>query len=76
MTEINQIQNKKSVVLTKQYTTRLVKNLDYNAKVSEIESKIPSITGFATSAALTSVENKIPDISHLIKKNKLCCKNQ
>ena len=70
MTEINQIQNKKSVILTKQipHTTRLVKNLDYNAKVSEIESKIPSITGFATSAALTSVENKIPDINHLIKK--------
>ena len=65
------------MILTKQIpdTTRLVKNLDYNAKVSEIESKRPSIAGFATSAALTSVENKIPDISHLIKKNKLCCKN-
>ena len=60
------------MILTKQipHTTRLVKNLDYNAKVSEIESKIPSITGFATSAALTSVENKIPDINHLIKKKK------
>ena len=60
------------MILTKQIpdTTRLVKNLDYNAKVSEIESKIPSITGFATSAALTSVENKIPDINQLIKKKK------
>ena len=60
------------MILTKPIpdTTRLVKNLDYNAKVSEIESKIPSITGFATSAALTSVENKIPDINHLIKKKK------
>ena len=61
------------MILTKQipHTTRLVKNLDYNAKVSEIESKIPSITGFATSAALTSVENKIPDINHLIKKKQI-----
>ena len=36
----------------------LVKKLDYNAKVTEIENKIPTISGLATNAALTVVENK------------------
>ena len=38
-----------------------------NAKVSEIESKIPNITGLATNSALTAVENKIRDVSNLVK---------
>ena len=29
-----------------------------NAKISEIESKIPSISGLATNTALTAIENK------------------
>ena len=41
---------------------------DYNAKIIEIENKIPSISGLATNAALTTVENKIPDVSRLVKK--------
>ena len=32
------------------------------------EGKIPSISGLATSSALTAVENKIPDVSSLVKK--------
>ena len=40
----------------------------HNAKITEIESKIPSITGLATNSALTTVENKIPDISNLVTK--------
>ena len=36
----------------------LVKKLDYNVKVTEIENKIPTISGLATNAALTVVENK------------------
>ena len=44
------------------------KKTDLNAKVSEIESKIPNITGLATNSALTAVENKIPDVSGLITK--------
>ena len=36
---------------------------DYSANVSEIESKIPIISGLATNSALTAVENKIPDKS-------------
>ena len=39
-------------------TSGLVKKTDYNAKIIEIESKIPSVTGLATSSALTAVEKK------------------
>ena len=49
-------------------TSNLVKKSDYNTTVSEIEGKIPSITGLATTSALTIVENKIPNISNLVKK--------
>ena len=49
-------------------TSDLVKKTDLNAKITEIEGKIPSTTGLATNAALTVVENKIPDISSLVKK--------
>ena len=47
-----------------------MKKTDYNAKITEIESKIPSISGLATTAALTAVEYKIADVSNLVKKNK------
>ena len=46
----------------------MVKKTDFNAKVTEIESKIPNISGLATNSALTAVENKIPDVSSLAKK--------
>ena len=41
---------------------------DYNAKTNEIECKITSIRGLATTSALTSVENKIGHVSNLVKK--------
>ena len=46
----------------------MVKKINFNAKVSEIEGKIPSITGLATNSELTAVENKIPNVSSLAKK--------
>ena len=46
----------------------LLKKTDYNAKINEIEGKIPSISGLATTTALTAVENKIPDVSNFVKK--------
>ena len=46
----------------------LVKKTDFNTKVTEIEGKIPSITGLATNSELPAVENKIPDVTSLIKK--------
>ena len=44
------------------------KKKDYNVKITETESKIPSISVFATNAALTPVENKISDVSNLFQK--------
>ena len=49
-------------------TSGIIKKTDYNAKIPEIEGKIPSISGLATNAALTAVENKITDVSNLVKK--------
>ena len=49
-------------------TSGVVKKTDYNTKITEIEDKIPDISGLATKAALTTVENKIPSISGLVKK--------
>ena len=40
-------------------TSRLVKKSDYNAKISELENKIPSISGLITTSTLTAVEKKI-----------------
>ena len=42
----------------------MVKKTDFNTKVTEIEGKIPSISGLATNSALTAVEN---DVSSLLK---------
>ena len=49
-------------------TSRLVQKFDNNAKITEIENKIPSITALATTSALIASENKIPDVSSLVKK--------
>ena len=46
----------------------LLKKTDYNAKITEKEGKIPSITGLAATSALTAIENKIPCVSNLVKK--------
>ena len=49
-------------------TKKIVKKTDYDAKITEIESKIRSITGLVTTATLTIVENKIPDVINFVKK--------
>ena len=72
MIQINQIQKRKSVMQTKDLpnTNGLVKKkTDSNTKITEIEGKILSISGLANTIALTVVENKIPDVSNLVKKN-------
>ena len=46
----------------------LLKKTDCNAKITEIEGKIPSISGLAITTASTAFENKIPDVSNLVKK--------
>ena len=42
--------------------------MDYNSKVTETENKISTISGLAKNAALTTVENKIPNKDSLVKK--------
>ena len=46
----------------------MAKKTDLNAKITEIERKISNITGLATNSGLTAVENKIPDVSSLVKR--------
>ena len=62
MTQTSQIQKKIPD------TSGLVKKLHYNAKITEIENKTPSITGLSKTSALTALETKIPIISSLVKK--------
>ena len=45
-----------------------MKKKDYNVKIIEVKSNTASISGLATNAALTPVENKIPNVSSLVKK--------
>ena len=54
----------------------LLKKTDYNARIKDIEGKMPSITNLASTAALNAVENNLPNVSNLVKKNKLRCKNK
>ena len=56
-------------------TGGLIINTDYNAKITEIESIIPSVSGLVTSTTLTAVENKILDVSNLVKKTDYDAKN-
>ena len=46
----------------------MVKKTDFNTKITEIEGKIPDVSNLATKSTLTVDENKIPDVSSLVKK--------
>ena len=59
------MQTKKFLILVD-----LLKKTDYNAKITEIESKIPSISGLATTAGLPAVENEKTDVRNLVKKKR------
>ena len=52
-------------------TSGLVKKIDYSSKITDIESKTTRITSLSTNSALTAVENKIPNVSGLVKKTRL-----
>ena len=52
-------------------TSAFVTKTDYSSKITEIEGKMPSISGLATISALTAVENKTPIVEGLVKKNRL-----
>ena len=49
-------------------TSKLVNETDYNTKIKDGEDNIPSVSNLATTAALTAVKNKIPNVSNLVKK--------
>ena len=53
----NQIYKKILIMQMKKYliVEDLLKKTNYNAKITETEGKIPSITGLATTAALTAI---------------------
>ena len=57
------------MTLTRKYLilVELSKKADYNAKITDIESKIPSITGSVNTTALNTVGNK--RVCDLVKKN-------
>ena len=52
-------------------TSDFVSKINFNTKFTEIENKIPDVSGLATKTALTTVENKIPSISNLATKTAL-----
>ena len=56
----------------------MIKKTDYNRKITEIENKIPSVTGLVTTVTCskntTEIENKIDDVANLAKKNALSTK--
>ena len=54
--------------------SKLVNKTDHNAKIKNIEDKIPNMTSLAATVILTTVENKITTLS-IHSKNRLWCKN-
>ena len=50
------------------YTSGIVKETNYNTKITELENKISDITNLATKTTLTTLENEILDVSSLVKK--------
>ena len=47
----------------------LATNTTLKAKISEVKNKISSIADLAIITVLTSVENKITNVSNIVKKN-------
>ena len=47
----------------------LATNASLNAKINEVKGEIPNITNLAITTALTAIENKIPSVGNLVKKN-------
>ena len=64
MTKVNDIDTTGFVLKTKYDTDKP----ELEKKISNAEGKIASISGLVTNAALTAVENRIPDVSNLVKR--------
>ena len=50
--------------------TNLATNASLNVKTNEVKGEIPGIISLAATAAFTTVENKITNLSDLVKKKK------
>ena len=48
--------------------TNLATNATLNAKIDKVKNEIPSINNFAVTAALTNIENGIPNVNDQNKK--------
>ena len=48
--------------------TNSATNTSLDSKINEVKDEIPNITDLVTTIALTAVENKIPNVSNLVKK--------
>ena len=67
--DVSDLEKKKSDVDKKiPDVSGLVKKTNFSSKITEVEGKTSSISGLATSSALTAVENKIPSVSNLVTK--------
>ena len=51
------------------YINNLATKTTLTAKINEVKGEIPKITNLPTTSALTAVENRIPSVSNLVKKN-------
>ena len=67
-TEYNKLVIQYSKLVNNIDTSDFVLKTNYNTKITELENKTPDISNLATKTALTTVENKIPSISDLVKK--------
>ena len=52
-------------------TGKFILKSHYGADKTELENKIPDVSGFASKTTLATVENKIPSISNLATKTAL-----
>ena len=72
MNQANKVLRRKLKVLIRVYLILVnqLKQIECKTKVTELESKIPSIIGLMTTAALNAkvieTENETPDTSHFI----------
>ena len=48
---------------------KLAINAYVNTEINEVKGKIANISNFATTSDFTAVENKVPSVSNLVKKN-------
>ena len=46
----------------------MVTKTTLNAKINEVKCKVPCINNLGTTTVLATVENKIPNVSYLVKK--------